>query len=42
MKLCILTEGFAYTGYGHVVRCLAIARKFSQYHISVSFFFNGV
>lgn len=41
MKLCILTEGFAYTGYGHVVRCLAIARKFRQYHISVSFFING-
>ena len=41
MKLYILTEGFSYTGYGHITRCLAIANKLSQFHISVSFLVNG-
>ena len=41
MKLYILTEGFAFTGYGHVARCLAIAKSFRNLGIEVTFIVNG-
>lgn len=41
MKLYILTEGFAFTGYGHVSRCLAIAKSFRNFGIEVTFIVNG-
>lgn len=41
MNLYVLTEGFTYTGYGHVTRCMAIAQKFIEYNINVVFIVNG-
>ena len=41
MRLLILTEGFQYTGYGHVTRCMAIAQAFQTRGIEVMFLVNG-
>lgn len=41
MNLYILTEGFTYTGYGHITRCMAIAHKFKEYNVKVVFVVNG-
>ena len=41
MRLCILTEGFSQTGYGHLSRCAAIAAGFRQAGFDVSFIVNG-
>lgn len=40
-KLAIVTEGYSYTGYGHIVRCSAIANAFIQHHVEVFFVLNG-
>ena len=41
MKLYILTEGFTFTGYGHVSRCLAIAKSFRKWGTEVTLIING-
>lgn len=40
MKVCIVTEGTAKTGYGHLTRCLAIYQGFEEKNISPTFVAN--
>lgn len=40
MKVCIITEGTAKTGYGHLTRCLAISQGFIEHNISPKFIVN--
>lgn len=42
IKAVIVTEGYKYTGYGHITRCTAIAKAFQQLNnVDVSFILNG-
>lgn len=41
MRVVILTEGYSFTGYGHIYRCMAIAQTFKDKNIDVSFIVNG-
>lgn len=41
MRVLFLTEGYAFTGYGHVSRCTAIARVFRERNVDVTFIVNG-
>lgn len=41
LRIQILTEGYAYTGYGHLSRCTAIARAFGAEGERVLFVING-
>lgn len=41
IKLSIITEGYEHTGYGHVVRCSAIANAFIKCGAEVFFILNG-
>lgn len=41
MTICILTEGFQHTGYGHISRCMAFADEIKQRGINVLFIVNG-
>lgn len=40
MKVCIVTEGTAKTGYGHLTRCLAIYQGFEEKNIAPTFIAN--
>jgi UDP-2,4-diacetamido-2,4,6-trideoxy-beta-L-altropyranose hydrolase len=40
MKVCIVTEGTAKTGYGHLTRCLAIHQGFEEKNIFPTFIAN--
>lgn len=41
MKVLILTEGYSYTGYGHISRCTAIAHVFREINADITFMVNG-
>lgn len=41
LRLTILTEGYKHTGYGHIVRCSAVARAFSELGVEIRFLLNG-
>lgn len=41
MRVVVLTEGYSFTGYGHIYRCMAIAQTFKENNIKVSFIVNG-
>jgi len=41
MKVSILTEGLASTGYGHIIRCISIYNAFVERNIRPTLYING-
>jgi len=41
MKVCIITEGSSFTGFGHVTRCISLYQAFEEKGIKPLFIVNG-